>query len=135
MSERNASGQLTSEAGAGGAPATHGIIDHLRILDQRVQRIEDKLWPHADGSGTARYADNWTQTGDGTDYPGSYGVGPVDTLKVGDTVRVTSAEGVVDPEARKVTSVSNGLVYTDGILIGYPRDHVVVVKPDQEQTA
>lgn len=33
----------------------------------------------APGSGTGRYgtdADNWTQTGDGTDYPGSYGVGP-----------------------------------------------------------
>jgi hypothetical protein len=36
----------------------------------------------AAGSGTGRYgdgADHWTQTGDGTDYPGSYGVGPVAT--------------------------------------------------------
>lgn len=34
----------------------------------------------APGSGTGRYgdgADHWTQTGDGTDYPGWYGVGPV----------------------------------------------------------
>jgi len=34
----------------------------------------------SDGSGTGRYGDganHWTETGDGTDYPGSYGVGPV----------------------------------------------------------
>src|ERR1700678_1575670 len=31
--------------------------------------------PEVAGSGTERYADNWTQVSDGTDYPGSYGVG------------------------------------------------------------
>ncbi len=49
---------------------------HVQALHERVQRIEDKLWPPvADGSGTERY-DNWTQHSNGTDYPGSYGVGP-----------------------------------------------------------
>ena len=37
---------------------------------------------YGDGSGTGRYGDNadhWTQTGDGSQYPGSYGVGPETT--------------------------------------------------------
>jgi hypothetical protein len=57
----------------------------VRELEKRLEAIEGKLWPaadgsgterYADGSGTERYADNWTQVSNGKDYPGSYGVGP-----------------------------------------------------------
>lgn len=51
----------------------------VRDLEKRLEAIEGKLWPSDDGSGTERYADNWTQVSDGKDYPGSYGVG--DTSK------------------------------------------------------
>jgi hypothetical protein len=42
------------------------------VIKPSVQGDVKKM---ADGSGTERY-DNWTQHSDGTDYPGSYGVGP-----------------------------------------------------------
>ena len=72
--ERNEAGQLQAVAGPAEPLPTHGLIDLIRNLDARIQRIEDKLWPPvADGSGTERY-DNWTQVSDGSNYPGSYGV-------------------------------------------------------------
>lgn len=58
----------------------------------------EKEKAEAAGSGTERWpdgADNWTQTGDGTDYPGSYNVGP--QLKAGDQVRVIESDGKINP--------------------------------------
>jgi hypothetical protein len=52
------------------------LIETLRKFDDRLQAIEDKVFANSDGSGTARY-ENWTQRSDGTEYPGSYGVGPL----------------------------------------------------------
>lgn len=76
MVDRNKEGLLTSDVAPDGTAPTKGLIDHIRALDARLQALEDKLFPPvADGSGTERY-DNWTQHSDGTDYPGSYGVGP-----------------------------------------------------------
>ena len=47
----------------------------VESIEARLARVEAKLWPPIEeGSGTGRY-DHWTQTGDGKDYPGSYGVG------------------------------------------------------------
>ena len=64
-----ASGALTGHPAHGAAPT-----------DQQPAEEEP-------GSGTGRYgsADHWTQTGDGTDYPGSYGVGPIETDPHGTT--------------------------------------------------
>ena len=83
------------------------------------------------GSGTLRYqeGDNWTQTGDGTDYPGSYGVGP--DLKVGDDVRVIEANGQVNPKVSRITKIDPGtsdgqIFFVDGgDSKGYFRDRVV----------
>jgi hypothetical protein len=55
MTERNESGELQAVASPGESLPTHGLIDHIRSLDARVQRIEDKLWPKAEGSGSERY--------------------------------------------------------------------------------
>jgi len=132
MPDRNEAGELTSESTGGVAP-TKGLIDHIRDLDKRTRAIEQKLWPHADGSGTDRY-DHWTQTGDGTGYPGSYGIktdGPIDPIKLGDSVRVIGADGKVDPTVRTVSGViANGNVCVDGLVTEYTRDKVVrVAKP------
>jgi hypothetical protein len=86
--------------------------------------------------------DHWTQTGDGTEYPKeSYGTGelkpfvpyePADDLAVGDTVRVIEADGEVNQEARKVTSIEDlaggKTVFVEGgDQFGYPRDKVTRV--------
>ena len=135
MSERNDVGQLTSEATNGVAPTT-GLIDHIRNLDHRVRAIEEKLWPNSDGSGTDRYVDNWTQVSDGSNYPGSYGVGeelkpfaPFDDLLAGDSIRVINESGLVDPDIYTATSVSAEKVEFshDGQVVTAPRDHVVKV--------
>lgn len=89
----------------------------------------------ADGSGTLRYpdAENWTQTGDGTEYPGSYGVGP--DLKVGDSVRVIESDGAVNPKLATISSITqespDGVIYfvEGGDPKGYFRDRVVRVGP------
>ena len=105
MTKRNEQGQLTSDPIGSVAPE-NGLIDHIRDLDARIGRIEDNIWPNGDGSGTGRYREgtNWTQISDGTDYPGSYGVGP--DLVVGDSVRVVNDGGDVDPVVHVVTSVN-----------------------------
>jgi hypothetical protein len=140
--ERNTAGQLTSETVSGEAHAELGLIDHIRNLDRRVREIEVKLFPQADGSGTGRYPDNWTQIGDGTEYPGSYGVGAQSDelkpfvpfvedsgpIKAGDYVRVIGSDGVVDSAIHSVVSVgADTLVVDDGN--SYPRDKVVRVIP------
>lgn len=40
--ERNEAGQLQAVAGPGESLPTHGLIDLIRNLDARIQRIEDK---------------------------------------------------------------------------------------------
>lgn len=53
-----------------------GVSDGIRIV--AIDLALTPVLEEAPGSGTGRYgdgADHWTQTGDGTDYPGSYGVG------------------------------------------------------------
>ena len=45
MTERNEVGALTAVAQPGESLPTHGLIDHIRSLDARLGRIEDKLWP------------------------------------------------------------------------------------------
>jgi hypothetical protein len=97
--------------------------------------VFDKERAEADGSGTGRYGegDNWTQTGDGTDYPGSYGVGP--ELKVGDPIRVIEADGSVNPNVSAIVKVTTES--PDGMVVfidggdpnGYVRDRVVRVPP------
>jgi hypothetical protein len=68
----------------------------LQEIDRRLLAIEQKLWPPpADGSGTERY-DHWTQHSDGTDYPGSYGVGPLKPFAVTEAER-TRANWTPDP--------------------------------------
>jgi len=75
----------------------HGTDYHLQAenakLDTNLHTINSTR-EIADGSGTGRYGaghDNWTQTGDGTDYPGSYGVGP--QPGVGSTAQALDSEG------------------------------------------
>ena len=112
----------------------------FKWIEERLKVIEDHIWPPpADGSGTERY-DNWTQTGDGTQYPGSYGVGepkpfvPFDETKdpivVGDSVRIITAAGEVDPAVHKVSGVSTaGEVFVEGDEHPHHRDAVVRVIP------
>jgi hypothetical protein len=124
-----------------GDPPIMGIIGHLRSIDDRLQAIENKLWPKLeDGSGTERY-DNWTQHSDGTDYPGSYGVGEQKPfvpfsepdIVAGDSIRVVQASGEVDPVVHVVTEATASVVTfeVDGVPVDVPRDHVVKVVPPQ----
>jgi hypothetical protein len=56
-----------------------GVSDGTKIVAIDVE-LTPVFEPEEAGSGTGRYgdgADHWTQNSDGTDYPGSYGVGPV----------------------------------------------------------
>lgn len=130
--ERNTAGQLTSDTVSGEAHAEIGLIDHIRNLDRRVREIEVKLFPQTDGSGTGRYPDNWTQTGDGTDYPGSYGVGL--DLGAGDSVRVIDGEGGIDNTIRTVKAVGKDTVIVDSGAT-YPRNKVVRANPPAPSTA
>lgn len=124
-------------------PKGADIEGTFKWIEERLKRVEDKLWPHADGSGTERY-DNWTQRSDGLDYPGSYGVGPnkvsatpdqktvepVGDLEVGDPVRVLKDDNNVDPEVYTVQALADEgrLVYVKDGHPGYMRDRVVQVK-------
>jgi len=115
----------------------------VRELEERLHRVEKELFKINDGSGTGRYPDNWTQTGDGNDYPGSYGVGPqsgeqkpfvpftedADPIKAGDQVRVIGANSVVDSAIHVVVGAgADTLAVDDGN--SYSRDKVVrVVAP------
>jgi hypothetical protein len=97
---------------------------------------------YGDGSGTGRYGegDHWTQNSDGTDYPGSYGVGPTDAaplkpfvpsfsgeliavgptvtttppatdpITVGSSFRIMRADKSVDPVAHVVKAIDFGLI-------------------------
>ena len=137
---------------------------HLRLAALEEAPVPPELYPAesvfvnskhkqtiiADGSGTGRYGqgDNWTQTGDGKDYPGSYGVGPegigsdgqplksfvpfeepVDTLGVGNSIRVLNEEGNVIPSVFIVTSLSpQDVTYLrDGVASTVNRNRVVKV--------
>jgi hypothetical protein len=112
-----------------------GVSDGTRIVAHDVP-LTPVLGPDVAGSGTGRYgdgADHWTQTGDGKDYPGSYGVGP-DAIKAGDSVRVLGADGAVDPQIHKVVGVGpDSVAVDDGI--SYPRDRVVRVIPESQKKA
>ena len=139
MTKRNEQGQLTSDPIGSVAPE-NGLIDHIRDLDARIGRIEDNIWPNGDGSGTGRYREgtNWTQISDGTDYPGSYGVGPdkkpfvpFDELAVGDLVRVIDEHSNVDPDIHKIVGVGPDSVAVDDGKT-YTRDHVAKVIPASE---
>jgi hypothetical protein len=69
-------------------PGVHGLPSQENESNvDRKSRLANVAHQHpelvarevADGSGTGRYGDgaeHWTETGDGRDYPGSYGVGP-----------------------------------------------------------
>jgi uncharacterized protein with von Willebrand factor type A (vWA) domain len=114
----------------------------VRELEERLHRVEKELFKIDDGSGTGRYPDNWTQTSDGNDYPGSYGVGPStaqktfvpfdDPIKSGDQVRVIGSNGVVDSVIHVVVGAgADTLAVDDGN--SYPRDKVVrVVQPTKQ---
>ena len=100
----------------------------------------------ADGSGTGRWGsgDNWTQHGDGTDYPthgGSFGVPQnaelkpfeafSDTFRVGSQFRIMKADKSVDPQIHVATAINDGLVTyyeSAGKTAEVSRDHVVAVK-------
>jgi len=74
--------------------------------------------PLADGSGTGRYgdgADHWTQTSDGTDYPGSYGVGPLgsDGQPLKPFVPFKEGEEPVQPTAPEKLDEAQGAVEPD----------------------
>lgn len=111
----------------------------VRELEERLHRVEKVVFHIDDGSGTGRY-DNWTQTGDGTEYPGSYGVGAEkkpfvpytepDVLVTGSAFRILKADQSVDPVVHVATAVSAGLVSyeSDGETLEVSRDHVVSVK-------
>ena len=102
------------------------------------------------GSGTGRYGegDNWTQHSDGTDYPGSYGVGPEgigsdgqplkpfapgiqpDILVVGSSFRILRVDQTVDPTVHVITAINLGVVTyeSNGETLEVSRDHIVAVK-------
>jgi hypothetical protein len=106
----------------------------VREIEERLHRVEKEVFKIADGSGTGRYVDNWTQESDGKDYPpSSYGTGnepAPDVLTVGSSFRILRADQSVDPVVHVATALSDGLVTyeSDGETLEVSRDHVVTVK-------
>jgi hypothetical protein len=116
-----------------------GIIDQVKLTAQGPEdsrKLLDFANSEAPGSGTGRWGDhdNWTQHGDGTDYPlhgASYGVeAGGNTLQPGAAIRVLKDDGTVDPPVHTVTSTSGSTVYftRGGVTGSAERDHVVQVK-------
>ena len=135
------------------------LIEAIHDLRIRVEALEGNLVPAqqragyepVSGSGSERWpdgADHWTQTGNGTDYPGSYGVGPEETdglipfvplsapiqsdgLAVGDSFRIIRADQSVDPAAHVATAIANDLVTyeAEGETLEVSLGHVVKVTP------
>jgi hypothetical protein len=148
---------------AGGHPAFPGdwIVQETEGVysvwsDEKFRKEFDV--PDSDGSGTGRYGahGNWTEHGDGTDYPGegvSFGVpqnkpfvpldadapeAPVipakeafaaDPLVPGSSFRILRADQTVDPVAHVVKAIDGDLVVyeSDGETLEVLRDHVVAV--------
>lgn len=148
----------------GGSPAFPGdwIVQDsdgiYSVWSDEKFRAEFDVPVSADGSGTGRYGahGNWTEHGDGTDYPAqgaSYGVpqnastaftplpaeAPVaptvpvsDPIVVGSSFRILRADQSVDPAVHVVKALDFGLVSydSDGETLEVSRDHVVPVVHD-----
>jgi hypothetical protein len=136
-----------------GTPGIHVPLDQRQVLESDIDRdsrlrnlahqhppatlistaVVDKLVNEKPGSGSLRYpdgADHWTETGDGTDYPGSYNVGP--QLKAGDQVRVIESDGKINPNLLQIVKIepeseAGGPVFfvEGGDSAGYVRDRLV----------
>ncbi len=144
----------------GGSPAFPGdwIVQDsdgiYSVWSDEKFRAEFDVPVSADGSGTGRYGahGNWTEHGDGTDYPAqgaSYGVPQntpvtesasaptvpaVDPLIVGSSFRIMRADQSVDPVVHVVKAIDFGLVSyeSDGETLEVSRDHVVPVKAEHD---